>query len=211
MVPGSGPKLRSESPLTEAEQQLKARWQSGCRNGNELWRYLRSIGIRVGASTVRRHIAAWRALESGGSVQGSKHPPACLVATPSPRCVRWWLLRTADELSIQQAKFVQILVAAKPVLATGQRLANEFGKMVRTGHASAFEPWMNAAAESNVPEFREFVVSLKRDAAAVKAALMQPWSNGQTEGQVNKLKMLKRQMYGRASIALLRQRLLCTG
>ena len=93
-------------------------------------------------------------------------------------------------------------------MAQGQQLAAEFVRLVRTRDVGALEAWLMRAQESKLAEFRDFAAGLRRDHAAVTAALQLPWSNGQTEGQITKVKMLKRQMYGRASVALLRQRLL---
>ena len=80
--------------------------------------------------------------------------------------------------------------------------------MVRARDVAALDVWMTQATNGPLAELRDIVVGLRRDEAAVRAAVELTWSNGQTEGQVNKLKMLKRQMYGRASVALLRQRML---
>ena len=80
--------------------------------------------------------------------------------------------------------------------------------MLRERDVAALDAWHGAAARSEHSEFRALAASLRRDWAAVTAAVRETWSNGQTEGQVNKLKMLKRQMYGRAGLALLRQRML---
>lgn len=96
-------------------------------------------------------------------------------------------------------------------MAAVQRLALEFGRLLRAGDVAALGLWLDDAAHSDVPEYREFVVGLRRDLAVVTAALTLPWSNGPTEGYVNKIKMLKCQMYGRASVGLLRQRLLHAG
>ncbi|CAN92267.1 putative transposase [Sorangium cellulosum So ce56] len=74
--------------------------------------------------------------------------------------------------------------------------------------SAALVPWLEQAKASSLAEFRDFAAGLCRDECAVRAALTERWTNGQTEGQVTKLKMLKRQMYGRASVGLLRQRLL---
>jgi transposase len=84
--------------------------------------------------------------------------------------------------------------------------------MVRGPQAEAWEAWLaRACAASAAKELRSLAEGLKQDEAAVRAALTMEWSNGQVEGQVNRLKTIKRQMYGRASFALLRQRVLLAG
>ena len=88
-------------------------------------------------------------------------------------------------------------------------LAQEFGEMVREHKSEALEDWIErVSAAEGVVELCRFVEGLKDDLLAVKAALSLPWSNGQTEGQVNRLKLIKRQMFGRANFDLLRQRVL---
>jgi transposase len=81
-------------------------------------------------------------------------------------------------------------------------------QIVRRRQVDRLEEWMEACQRSGLPDLRNFAAGLKQDEAAVRAALTLPWSNGQVEGQVTRLKMLKRQMYGRAGLELLRQRVL---
>lgn len=96
------------------------------------------------------------------------------------------------------------LVAGCPAIASGQRLAQDFADMLHARTKDRLGPWLEEAAACPVAEFRDFAAGLRRDLEAVEAALTYDWSNGQTEGQITKVKMLKRQMYGRASVPLLR-------
>jgi transposase len=80
--------------------------------------------------------------------------------------------------------------------------------MVRERDPAALDPWLAAVADSGLSELQSFATGLQQDRQAVDAALATEWSNGQTEGQVNRLKTLKRSMYGRARVDLLRKRLL---
>jgi len=93
-------------------------------------------------------------------------------------------------------------------LATIQPLVQEFRRLVRNRDLAAFGAWRERALASELPDLRTFVAGLERDRHAVEAALRLPWSNGPVEGQVNRLKLLKRQMYGRAGFDLLRARVL---
>src|SRR5262249_13633388 len=93
-------------------------------------------------------------------------------------------------------------------VALVQGLALQFGQLVRQRNHAAIGPWLTAAEQSGMPEFQGFANGLRRDLQAVTAALKWELSNGQTEGQVNRLKTLKRAMYGRAKLDLLRLRLL---
>lgn len=80
--------------------------------------------------------------------------------------------------------------------------------MIRRREACKFDHWQAAAQQSEIAEFQSFAEGLNKDREAVTAALRYPWSNGQVEGQINRLKMMKRQMYGRANLDLLRSRVL---
>jgi transposase len=122
--------------------------------------------------------------------------------------VRWWLILPDERLTPAQRRFMQALLGESQPVRDAQALAVDFGRLLRAHNPGALEPWLCQAEASGVAEFRDFAVGLRRETAAARAAIASPWSNGQTEGQVNKIKMLKRQMYGRASVALLRQRLL---
>jgi transposase len=92
-----------------------------------------------------------------------------------------------------------------PMLASARKLLDRFHRMVRTRDTTALAPWIT---ESETSLLAGFCKGIKADLAAVAAALTEPWSNGQVEGQNTKLKLVKRQMYGRARLDLLRARLL---
>ena len=83
-------------------------------------------------------------------------------------------------------------------------LAQAFTQMIRQRHVFALESWLEAAISSGVPEMQTFAIGIKRDQLAIQAALTQEWSQGQVEGQIHRLKLLKRQSYGRAGFDLLR-------
>ncbi len=87
-------------------------------------------------------------------------------------------------------------------------LTQAFTQLVRDRTPEQLETWLQEAEKSPFPELHSFVAGIRRDEAAVRAALELPWSQGQVEGQITKLKLLKRQMYGRAKLDLLQQRLL---
>ncbi len=87
-------------------------------------------------------------------------------------------------------------------------LAQAFAHMIRSRNAAALEPWLEEAESFGVPELRRFAAGIRRDQATVLAALAYSWSQGQVEGQIHRLKLLKRQAYGRAKFDLLRHRVL---
>ncbi len=88
-------------------------------------------------------------------------------------------------------------------------LARSYTRMVRDKQPDKLDGWLNACHASEITALTTFGEGLRRDYTAVRAALKEPWSSGQAEGQINRLKMLKRQMYGRAGFDLLRKRVLC--
>jgi len=97
---------------------------------------------------------------------------------------------------------------ASKVLDKAYRLVQEFFSMLHKRQGHRLEQWLAKVAKSDLPELHQFARGVQRDKAAVQAGLTWEINNGQVEGQVTKLKLLKRTMYGRAGFALLRQRVL---
>ena len=129
---------------------------------------------------------------------------------PQPVSVRqatWLLLKDPADLEPSERAYVEVLCERCPEANRMRSLAQAFGALVRARDQAALKPWVEQAERSGVAELRGFAIGLRRDWAAVEAALRLPWSNGQTEGQITKLKLLKRSMYGRGSIDLLKRRL----
>jgi transposase len=119
------------------------------------------------------------------------------------------LTRPIASLKEEQHKTLQAICQANPILAQLHDLAQHFGGLIRGEQPpESYKAWLTTVAASNIKHLQTFATELKRDDDAVRAAMISPWSNGQTEGQVNRLKLLKRQMYGRASFNLLRLRVL---
>ncbi len=125
-----------------------------------------------------------------------------------PSKVSFLLIRSKQQLSSREQKLVTGLCRKCPQIKTAYGLAIQFKRMMETKQGRGLQSWMEQAVTSGIAEVKSFAGGLKSDMEAVKNALIQPWSNGQVEGQINKLKTIKRQMYGRASFDLLRKRLL---
>ncbi len=113
-----------------------------------------------------------------------------------------------EELRPDEQVYRRHLLDADAELQCAHGLAEAFGQIVRGRQRERLDPWLTQAEGSGVPEFREFARVMRRDHGAVAAALSAEWSNGQTEGQITRLKSVKRQMYGRAGFGLLKQRVL---
>ena len=103
------------------------------------------------------------------------------------------------------------MLNASVKLQCAYNFAQSFIRMVRYRLSRSLQPWLTTVIENKISELSTFAYSLRRDKNAVLAALSLPWSNGQVEGQVNRLKLIKRQMYGRAKFDLLRLRVLHSG
>jgi transposase len=199
---------------------LCQRWAEGCHNGNQLWRELRERGY--GGS--RKMVAIWTQHQREAAAPTT--PKKYLVATepsqdqgaraarparprlPSARRISWFLLREPESLSAAEQTALAAIHATAPDLAAIQPLAQQFRRLVKERDVAAFRSWRERALSSALPELCGFITGLDRDAKAVEAALTYPWSNGPVEGQVNRLKVIKRQMYGRANFDLLRARVL---
>jgi transposase len=204
------------SILAPFEPYLRERWAEGCHNARVLWREIQGRGFPGRPALVRRYVARWRATpgrrgptprraESQGQAPSPPVRPPTRVL--SPRQARWLLLRPADELRAGEQDYRSYLLTGNAEIQDAQALAQDFGRLIRARDREALAPWLVRAESGDLPEMRGFAIRLRRDLAAVEAALTFEWSNGPVEGEINKLKALKRQMYGRAGFDLLHKRL----
>jgi transposase len=118
------------------------------------------------------------------------------------------LVREADKLEDEEHVFIEHLIETSSEIAEARLLAQEFNRILKHRDREAFPNWMERASQSQIPEMKSLASGLERDRAAVVAALTYRWSNGPTEGHINRLKTLKRAMYGRAKLDLLKIRTL---
>ena len=118
------------------------------------------------------------------------------------------MLLQSEELNDEQQLIVEKLSQLFPQIGRAKELAQEFTRIVRERSANKFNEWLRSAVQSKLKEFVSFARGLSEDYEAVMNALRYEWSNGQLEGQVNRLKLIKRMMYGRAKFDLLRARVL---
>ncbi len=191
------------------QEHLQRRWEEGCHSAAELWREIKEAGFKGSQSMVRHFVARWRAVSaSGAKPSTAAGRPGRFVAS-ARNCV-WWLLKTDEELRPEQLKFVGSLCTDNPEIAELRTLAQSFSEIVRTHDSEGFRQWISKASHSVSREVAGFASGLTRDLAAVEAAIASRWSNGPTEGHVNRLKTIKRSTYGRAKLDLLKARLLCS-
>jgi len=213
--PERAPSPPRPSILAPYEPYLRERWTAGCHNSLQLWRDLQARGFKGAAALVRRFVAQWRATPArrgppSRRARDVNAGPPLPPPTPilSPRQARWLLLRAEDTLKDDERLYRDHILQADEELQRAQALTIDFGKLLRQRQREGLDPWLRRASESGIAEFREFARTMRRDQAAVETALTDEWSNGQSEGQINRLKYLKRQMYGRASFSLLKKRML---
>ena len=179
-------------------KQLDGDWIAGCRNGAALWRRAKLAGFAGGLRVISEWVTRRRKEEA--TTQDARPRKV-----PSARAVARMMTTERGVLSKAVARTMAIIESAVPALVMARDLLDRFHGMIKR-HASAdLEPWITDATPSLLGSFAKGII---QDRAAVYAALTQPWSNGQTEGQNTKLKLVKRQMYGRANLDLLRARLL---
>jgi transposase len=126
----------------------------------------------------------------------------------TPRRATWLVLRLSAPSTAQDRRQLAQLTTQAPALAEAVALTQDFAGLVRQRQPSQLEPWLARAVQSALPPFRRFAKELRADYAAFQAAVTLPWSQGPIEGQINRLKMLKRQMFGRARLDLLARRFL---
>ena len=202
------PRPLRASQLDPYEDYLLDRWSQGERNAAQLHREISERGFPGSASIVRAYVGHLRTTTADGSPPRSRKQRAKAV---SPRALRWLLARKRDDLDQEDQARLEQLLHLSPEVQTVYAFLQAFLKLVRERKHQDLRSWMEQAIRSGIPELGSFVAGIERDYDAVSAALRLPWSQGITEGKVNKLKTLKRVMYGRAGFALLRQRLLHDG
>ncbi len=207
--PKRAPRRTTIGTLSNLDTHLRARWAEGCHEAKVLWEEFSAMGYRGSLRSVQRHVAPWgserRSRRRRQRPSPAPRPPT--AKAPSPRLARWWLILPSEKLSIDQRRFVDDLVSRSDAVRTARELVVEFGRLLRERDLRALHLWLEAARACPHSELREIAAGLRRDLSAVEAAVTVTWSNGQTEGQVNKLKVLKRQCYGRAKLDLLERRL----
>jgi transposase len=125
----------------------------------------------------------------------------------SPRHLTWLLLRNPESLNAQEQSTLTFM-RETPDINTTYELAQRFFTMVRERQAGQLDGWLEECEESGIPDLQTFSEGLRREYSALSGALTFSYSNGLVEGQINKLKYIKRSMYGRSSFELLRQKVL---
>jgi transposase len=197
---------------------LALRWEEGCRNGSQLEKEVRARGYTGSQRGIYRYLET---LEPSGFKRGSRRfasaprpVEAATAARPalmlSPQRATWLFFRRKADLKQEELTQLHVLLQGSSRAQTTYQLVETFLHMVRERQGEQLDTWLEAVQASQLEAFASFVTSIQQDKDAVLAGLTLPWSTGPLEGHINRLKLIKRQGYGRAKFDLLRLRVLWT-
>ncbi|MBA3947829.1 MAG: ISL3 family transposase [Herpetosiphonaceae bacterium] len=200
------------SVLDPFKPYIVQRWNGGCHTGMTIWRELEQQGFPGKRATVFRYVSQLRAahglppkkrrlMTTGQLVE--RRPPST-----TPRSLAWLVLRRREQLDAGEQQRISQLRHLHPQIDEAVGLTEKFAGLVRERQGGELDDWLERAARSSLAPFRGFARSLRQDHAAVTAGLSLAWSSGPVEGQINRLKVIKRAMFGRAKLDLLEQRVL---
>jgi transposase len=186
--------------------------EEGCENSLQLYREIREQGYDGCRSVITNYITQLRQIHGRMASTGRQpttQPKPLKDGLPLPGSLRWWFHLPSSRLSAKHRAQLTLLCEHNAELAKTYQLAQEFAQLLRERKEEELSGWLKKVYESAIAELVSFAKGLERDEAAVRAGLSLPWSQGPVEGAVNRLKLIKRSMYGRAKFDLLRIRVLC--
>ncbi len=214
-APGSGLRPKSKSKLAPYLPYLRERWATGTYNGLQLFREIKERGYTGSRSLLGRMIAEWRTELPPTPRQGKPRKPRLVLSADqsaqhrlSSRSAAYLMILLPEKLTVVQRQQIEHLCQASAELHTVYLLSQEFVILLKERKSEALDEWLKRAKASQVSELISFVNGIHRDYAAVQAACSLPWSNGVVEGHINRLKFIKRSMFGRARLDLLRVKVL---
>ncbi|MEU4345802.1 ISL3 family transposase [Nocardia sp. NPDC023852] len=187
------------SVLEAHKSHLHQRWNEGCTNATQLFEEIKALGYRGSERMVRNYLHPFRALA---------RIPAPPRKPPAVRKVVGWIMTNPAALATEHQESLDRVLAISPELAALTGHVRAFAEIMGERRGRDLERWMVAVDSDDQPALHSFVRGLRRDQDAVTAGLTMAWSSGTVEGHVNRIKMLKRQMFGRAKTDLLRKRIL---
>jgi transposase len=191
---------RRPAKVSEFAEYLQQRWNEGCHNATRLFQEIRKKGYAGKRSMVARFVSDWRKTGKPKSPQGPQRI--------APRHAAILATRAADQMTEQQQLLFDRIAAQCPDAILLRYLALDFRQALTSSESGPMEAWIQVAKQCPYGPLVRLAYGLQKDLSAVCAAVESPWSTGQVEGQINRLKMIKRQMYGRAGFDLLRARVL---
>ena len=209
-IPYSRPRKQRSRLIDPYKIYLLKRWHQGCRKGAQLERELRAKGYKGSGRALSRSLETLE--PTGSSVR--KRGSASATSLPNPllalsaQQATWLFFRRSEDLKTEEQETLRQLRQASPHLETAYQLVEAFLHMVRERTGEQLDAWLGTVQASHLEAFQTFVTGVQQDKDAVFAALTLSWNNGPLEGNVNRLKLMKRSMYGRAEIDLLKPRVL---
>jgi transposase len=209
--PERPPRRRPPSILDPYKAYLRERWQAGYRSTKELYHEIQTQGFPGKYSIVAAYTSRLRPPQGRITRHRKSGSPAPIVEVDKPLTpsrATWLILRREATLTDDEKQQRARLQAQEGAIAEAITLTQDFAALVRQRQPAQLATWLERATASGLQAFKSFATGLRADFEAVKAGVTLSWSTGPVEGQINRLKMLKRQMYGRAGIGLLRQRVL---
>ncbi len=200
--PEWGKPAHTRSAIDPYRPYLQERWQQGCHATSQLWHELQDRGFSGSWMTVYR----WVQLQGDGKTE-AQPPTTSPDPHRAPRHLAWLFLRHPEHLEKQEQQTLSLIRQEKNVeIVYG--LSQQFVTMVKERHAQLVDTWLRDCQMSGITDLVTFAQGLEKEASALHAALTLPYSNGPVEGKINKLKYIKRSMYGRSGFPLLRQKVL---
>ncbi len=206
--------LRQPGVLDPFIPYLIERWNAGCRNGTSLWKEIMVLGYTGKRVTIFSFVTRLRKALGiptknrtirDGKVALPQEPPL------TPRTAVWQVMQRPAQRDSATTECITTLRHVHPDLDAAIDLTEGFAALIRNKNVGALDSWLAQAESSTLKPFQRFAASLRRDYQAVRAGIEQPWSTGPVEGEINKLKLIKRTMFGRAGFPLLQRRILLAG
>jgi transposase len=201
----------SLSILDPYKASLLERWNAGCHSALERYREMQAQGFPGKYSIVAAYVSRFRPPQGRITRRRKSESPATIVEVDKPLTpsrATWLVMRREAKLNDDEKQQLARLQEQEGAITEAITLTQDFAELVRQRQPGQLETWLERATASGLQAFKSFANGLRADYDAVKAGVTLSWSTGPVEGQINRLKMLKRQMYGRAGIGLLRQRVL---
>jgi excisionase family DNA binding protein len=202
VAPDTRPRHTYPSAFDPYAPYVLTRWEEGERNGTQIWREIATQGYPGSQRMVYRFLKTLKTHEMGTTAPVHRLPHSSSTAAVS------LFMRCPDTLEEIEREHLAAFRLAAPSLDTAYRLVQDFLVMMRQREGERLDVWLSQVHESQLPELESFAQGVEGDKDAVQAGLTLAINNGQVEGQVTRIKLIKRMMYGKAGFALLRQRVL---
>jgi len=198
--PERKPPHRPPPQVSQFADYLQQRWNEGCHNASRLYQEIRQMGYSGKHAMVRRFVSGWR---KTGKAKSPEAPRRI-----SPKHAAILVTRPADKINDEQKQLLDLIEAQCPEVIDLRKISLGFRAALTADDSNQLRRWVEGAKHSDFGPVVRFAYGLQKDISAVAAAVDTSWSTGHVEGQINRLKMIKHQMYGRAGFELLRAHVL---